>query len=399
MDMYRPRLLENTSSHRRSRSERFSHCLFPIALALVCFMLLPSAHAKRAKGIKLDRGNGNTGAGTGTLFSLTTGLNNTAVGFNALASNATPNFNTATGTAALASNTAGSDNTADGNNALNQNASGNGNTATGSNALFNNATGDRNTADGSSALFHNATGRDNTAIGFQSLSTNINGTNNVALGSSAGFFITGDYNINIGIVGKPENGDESYTIRIGDPFINTDAYIAGIYGANAPGGSAVYVNSDGKLGINLSSARFKQQVQNMADASSGLLSLRPVTFRYKPEIDPHGIPQFGLVAEEVEKINPDLVARDAEGKVLTVRYDAVNAMLLNEFLKEHGKVQEQQAAIAQLESKLARQEKAMEAITARLKQQDSEIQKVRARLETGERPGERSAINRVRELR
>jgi hypothetical protein len=431
----KPTILRIRCFNSRALAKRNRLALLFAAFALACCLVLPKADAKKPrppKVPKIDLGRGNTAAGRAALVRLTTGVNNTAFGAYALLSNTTGNFNTATGINALVSNTGGEANTANGSDALNQNTfgmgntanganalfsnttgnfntangmqalasnitgtgntatgshaiatntTGTGNTANGSNALFSNTTGDSNTANGNNALFNNTIGLSNTAIGFQALSSNVKGNNNIAVGSNAGFYITGDYNIDIGNVGKPAHGGESYTIRIGDPSINTDAYIAGIYAANSAGGLQVYVNSDGKLGTNLSSARFKQEIENMDDESNVLLSLRPVSFRYKPEIDPNRIPQFGLVAEEVEKLNPALVARDAEGKVLTVRYDAVNAMLLNEFLKEHRKVQEQQAAIAQLQANLAQQQEMMKAVNARLQRQDSEIQQVRARLE------------------
>src|SRR5439155_12597256 len=179
---------------------------------------------------------------------------------------------------------------------------------------------------------------------------------------------------------------EHDTIRIG--IFQTSSFIAGIYGATASGGYPVYVNSDGQLATSSSSARFKQDIQDMGDASEILLSLRPVTFRYKPEIDPQGSPQFGLVAEEVEKANPDLIGRDAEGKVYTVRYEAVNAMLLNEFLKEHRKVEELKSAAAKQEALIARQQKEFQsAITQQRKdfqattaQQQKEIQVLMASL-------------------
>ena len=174
---------------------------------------------------------------------------------------------------------------------------------------------------------------------------------------------TGDDNICIGNVGVAGDGG---TIRIGESFIGA-TYIAGISGQTAPGGAAVFVNGDGKLGTSTSSARFKDEIKPMAEASEALFALQPVTFRYKKEIDPQGIPQFGLVAEEVEKVNPDLVIRDQEGTPHTVRYEQINAMLLNEFLKEHRKNEEQEATIARLE-------KQVEALTAGL-------QKVSAQLE------------------
>src|SRR4029079_5750228 len=163
--------------------------------------------------------------------------------------------------------------------------------------------------------------------------------------------------------------------------------IAGIFGANVDG-SQVFVNSSGQLGMTTSSARFKQDIQTMGGASTALLALRPVTFRYKPEIDPYGKSQFGLVAEEVEKVNPSLVVRDKEGKPCTVRYDAVNAMLLNEFLKEHKRVQEQQctiekqqSAVAQLKSTVAAQQESFAQQEAQIQALTSGLQRVSAQLE------------------
>src|SRR5262249_31418606 len=282
-----------------------------------------------------------------------------------------------------------------------------GNTANGHNALFNNTTGDFNTANGWSALSDNQTGRDNTAIGeealsfntigsentaigVQALADNQTGSNNIALGIQAGLNLsTGDNNIDIGNKGVKA---EASTIRIGTKEIQTATFIAGISGKTASGGVAVYVNANGKLGTTVSSARFKEQIKPMDKTSEAIHALKPVTFRYKQELDPEGIPQFGLVAEDVEKVNPDLVARDDQGKVCTVRYEAVNAMLLNEFLKEHRKVQEQEATIAQLKSTIAEQEtidanqqKQIEALTAGL-------QKVSAQVEL-QKPSRETVVN------
>jgi hypothetical protein len=188
------------------------------------------------------------------------------------------------------------------------------------------------------------------------------------------------------------------TIRIGEEFEvggQHSCYIAGISGKTVAGGAAVFVNSDGKLGTNTSSERFKDHIQSMGEASEAILALRPVSFRYKKEIDPHRIPQFGLIAEEVERVNPDLIIRDKEGKPLTVRYEQINAMLLNEFLKEHKKVEEQQATIAELKSAVAKheaagskqeaaialQQKQIQTLTASLNKQAAQIQKVSARVE------------------
>jgi hypothetical protein len=177
----------------------------------------------------------------------------------------------------------------------------------------------------------------------------LTGSNNIGLGYQAGQNLTtGNSNIDIGSLGVA--GDDS-TIRIGSG--QTQTFIAGISEATAASGIAVYVNSDGQLGTLTSSARFKQDIHSMDQASDVLLALRPVTFRYKPELDPHGLQQFGLVAEEVEKIDPDLVARDDQNRIHTVRYEAVNAMLLNEFLKQHRKVEEQGAEIEALKARSA----------------------------------------------
>jgi hypothetical protein len=292
-------------------------------------------------------GDSNTAIGESALFNNTTGSSNTANGAGALASNTTGEGNSANGFQALHSNTAGSFNTANGV-ALFSNTIGNENTATGWAALSANTSGYRNTANGNEALRHNNTGFLNTANGYQALLNNT-GSGNTALGYLAGSNLTtGNDNICIGNVGVAGDGG---TIRIGESFIGA-TYIAGISGQTAPGGAAVFVNGDGKLGTSTSSARFKDEIKPMAQASEALFALQPVTFRYKKEIDPQGIPQFGLVAEEVEKVNPDLIIRDQEGTPHTVRYEQINAMLLNEFLKEHRKNEEQEATIARLEKQV-----------------------------------------------
>jgi uncharacterized coiled-coil protein SlyX len=306
-----------------------------------------------------------------------------------------PNENTAEGEDALLNVLTGSNNTAVGFQALYYNTGGGANTATGSHALLNNTTALYNTAAGYAALYGNTTGSSNTASGSNSLYSNTTGANNIAFGFNAGQHLTtGSNNIDIGNDGI---AGESNTIRIGTLGTQTATYIAGIMGRTAPMGTPVFVNANGQLGTTPSSARFKDQIKPMDKASEAVLALKPVTFHYKKELDPQGIPQFGLVAEEVEKVNRDLVTRDAEGKVYTVRYEAVNAMLLNEFLKqhrafleEHRKVEEQgreaeeqQATIAELKSAVARQRKEMETVVAHLKEQDSKIQNVSAQVEMG----------------
>ena len=225
------------------------------------------------------------------------------------------------------------DNTAVGANALSANTTAVANTANGSQALFTNTTGNDNTADGADALYHNTTGTYNTANGFAALLGNTTGNNNTALGVLAGVNVTTANNV----------------ICIGTDGANVSdsCYIGSIFGQTSSGGTAVVINSAGKLGTTTSSRRFKDDIKPMEQASEALFSLKPVTFRYKKGIDPQGIPQFGLVAEDVDAVNPDLVVRDKEGKVYTVRYDAVNAMLLNEFLKEHRKKRGTEATIAQ----------------------------------------------------
>ena len=228
------------------------------------------------------------------------------------------------------------------------------NTATGDYALFNLTTGTRNTAIGFWALNTNTTGGKNTAIGFQALVDNTTGNNNIALGYAAGIFTAGDNNIHIGNVGT----EESDTIRIGTVAgrgirdFQSNTYIAGISGVTIAAGLPVMIDANGHLGSTTSSERFKDEVKPMDKASEAILALKPVTFHYKKEFDPDGIPQFGLVAEQVEKVKPDLVARDKEGKPYSVRYDQVNAMLLNEFLKEHKTVQEQGETIARLQKQI-----------------------------------------------
>ena len=376
--------------------ECFRGCLL-IALAICCFALAPTARADDddrgngntsegafALGNLLSTGSNNTANGYAALYTLTTSHGNTATGYAALYSNTTASDNTATGVDALFSNTTGSNNMANGYAALYSNTTASDNTAVGYQALQSNTTGPRNTANGFQALNGNTIGYNNTAVGYQALVNNTTGINNVALGTLAGENLTTGSNNNIDI-GSGGIAGESQTIRIGN--VQTKTFIAGIHGVTVTG-TAVVVNSSGQLGVAPSSQRFKAEIKPMDKASEAILALKPVTFRYKKELDPGGIPQFGLVAEEVEKVNPDLVVRDAEGKVFTVRYEAVNAMLLNEFLKEHRKVegqdrtvQEQKAAITQLKSAVTKQEativqqqKEIEALTTGLQKVSDQLE-------------------------
>jgi Chaperone of endosialidase len=354
---------------------------FPLtALALASFALSPTA---RAVDPAPDGGypNGNTAEGDSALLDLTTGEYNTAVGAGALLSTTTGYSNTATGFEALEYNTTSSGNTADG-----------------FSALANNTTGSYNTAIGNDALAFNATGSENTAIGDGAMNQNNTGSGNIAIGKIAGLKITsGNNNIDIGNQGV---AGESSTIRIGGKTVHKNTYIAGINGVTVAGGVGVVIDSLGHLGTITSSERYKDAIQPMDKASEAILALRPVTFRYKRELDPAGIPQFGLVAEQVEKVNPDLVARDEAGKPYTVRYEAVNAMLLNEFLKEHQKVEEQNGKIGEQAGLLKAQDGKLEKLEATVTQlqltlaeQAARIQKVSEQLAVGQ-SGPRVAANR-----
>jgi len=323
----------------------------------------------------------NTAHGALALYSNTTGGNNTASGFEALFSNISASNNTAVGDQALYSNTIGGQNTANGYQALYANTSGFYNTANGYQALFLNTDANWNTAYGYQSLYSNRNGQDNTASGYQALYSNINGgdnladgwqalysnttgNNNIAIGDFAGGNITtGTGNIEIGTDG---NVNESYVIRIGRQGIQDSAFIGGIYGTTLASGVPVYVSSDGQLGTFTSSARYKQNIQNMSDTSDVLLALHPVTFQYKPEIDPQGTPQFGLIAEQVEKVDPELVIHDQEHGIYTVRYEAVNAMLLNEFLKQHHKIEAQHRKMEEQNSEIQYLKQQNESLARRL---------------------------------
>jgi trimeric autotransporter adhesin len=325
--------------------------LTTLLLTLACFGLASTVPAVVPAPDGGYAGN-NTSEGTAALFSLTSGIDNTALGFKALYHNSTGSHNSAEGFGALFGNTGG-----------------NYNTASGDSALLTNTSGRYNTADGYSALYRNNTGISNTAIGVGALLNNTSGSSNTALGINAGTGVT--------------TASGVICIGVGGANVPNSCFIGNIYGKMAGFGTAVYVNSGGQLGTTNSSRRFKDDVKPMDKASEALLTLKPVTFHYKKEVDPDRTPQFGLVAEEVEKVNRDLVIRDADGKPYTVRYEAVNAMLLNEFLKEHRKVEELKSTIAKQEAIVAKQQKQMEAFAAQLKEQASQIQKVSAQVEMG----------------
>ena len=339
-------------------------------------------------------GGDNTANGELALFSNTEGDWNTAVGVRALFSNASGSQNTANGYQALSLNTTGNDNTATGFVALFSNTEGTGNTAMGVEALNSNTTGSENCAVGAAALASNTTGSDNTATGNRALNGNTTSSSNTAVGDSALFLSTGQGNTALGAGAGTSVATANNVIAIGHPGANVSdsCYIGNIFQAPVDPGSAVFVviDSNGKLGTFASSKRFKEEIQPMDKASEALLALKPVTFRYKHyEKSPL---QFGLIAEEVAEVNPYLVARDKNGEIYTVRYDQVNAMLLNEFLKEHKKVEEQgceinkqKMTITQLgstiaeqherfESKVAQQERQIEALTSGLQKVSAQIE-------------------------
>ncbi len=323
-------------------------------------------------------GSGITAVGDQALSKNTTGNDNTGVGLFALANNTTGTFSVAVGDNALAGNTTGGGSVGVGYTALSTNETGSGNVAVGFGAMSLGTSGDYNTAIGNGAMsFSN--GSENTALGDSAMN-HASGSSNIAIGRSAGLNMAGDNNIVIGLyagqnlttgannieIGHEGMARDANMIRLGDPGTQKKTFIAGISGTTVPNGVAVMVTSKGQLGVATSSARYKEKIQPMKDASEAILSLKPVTFRYKKELDPENTPQFGLVAEDVAKVDPDLVAKDEQGKPYTVRYEAVNAMLLNEFLKEHRKVEQAETKLTDQASKIERLESELEEMSARL---------------------------------
>jgi hypothetical protein len=343
-----------------------------IPLLLGCFALLPRAQAVGPDTEGSIAGS-NNGEGIGVLVSRTTGIWNTGSGLEALNHLTGGNQNTATGVRALFNDTNGGFNTATGVYSLYGNTTGFFNSATGAYSLANN-TGSNNTANGYSALYFNTTGADNTATGHAALYRNTTANGNTALGFQAGSNqTTGGNNIYIGDLGF--DGEFNVIaiggIPAGDAYQVT--YIGGIFGTTTFNPAIpVLIDDNGQLGTVSSSRRFKKDIKSMDKASEAILALNPVTFHYKTGAG--GTLQFGLIAEEVAAVNPDLVVRDNNGEIYTVRYDAVNAMLLNEFLKEHHKMQEQGATIAELKKEIAN-------LTATVKEQATQIQKVSAQIE------------------
>jgi len=405
---------------------QYKTTILPLLIAgvLACFGRLPKAEAvvpapdggyrggNTAEGqdalFRLTTGGFNTAAGWLSLRSITTGSFNTAIGAGTLFAN-TADQNTATGAGALLSNTTGSQNTANGAFALFSNTEGNFNTASGDGALFSNTTGYGNTATGTAALNGAGDGAaENTANGAFTLSSNTTGSFNTATGYQALFNNAGDSNTAIGRAALASNttgtGNTALGFGAGDNVTTASNVIcigASISGANVSNtcfignirdvttanndAIPVVIDSAGQLGTRSSSRRFKKEIKPMDKASEALLALKPVTFHYKT--DATDTRQFGLIAEEVAEVNPDLVVRDKDGEIYTVRYDAVNAMLLNEFLKEHRRNEEQEATIAQLK-------KEMETVVARLKEHDSKIQRVSTHIELSGAVGQTALNNR-----
>ena len=388
-----------------------------ILLTITCLGLLPQMQAVVPPP---DGGypGGNTAEGQAALLSLINGTYNTAVGLFSLRGNTIGNLNTAvgagtlliniadqntaTGAGALLSNTSGELNTANGTFALARNTTGNLNNAFGWNSLASNTIGVRNIAIGGATLSANTIGNDNTAVGANSLSMNMQGIQNTAVGVAALLLSTGSNNVALGYTAGISVTTANSVIAIGSAGANVDnsCFIGNIRGITTVNNDAipVVIDSAGQLGTMSSSRRFKKDINPINEDSEAILALKPVKFHYKS--DKTNRPEFGLIAEEVAKVNPDLVVRDANGEIYTVRYDAVNALLLNEFLKERRKVEKQQAAITELKSVVAQQQKDFQAaiteqrkdFEARCKQQDAIIQRVSAQLELN-RPRTRTVTN------
>ena len=377
-----------------------------ILLVVTFFALSPMAQAVMPAP---DGGypGGNTAEGQAALLSLTTGTYNTAVGFLSLRSNTEGQFNTAIGAAALLanggdttvgegiqntatgagallsntagafnsahgafalfSNTEGDQNTACGTLALSSNTTGTGNTAIGDQALSRNTEGIFNTATGAGALFNNTTGNGNTATGEDALVSNSGGQNNTAFGAEAGQSLTtGSGNVFVGAGMDAVDGNEI-----------DHTYIRNINTTSVSGGNSDFVTVDlttGLLGHASSSRRYKEEIRPMNDASEALYQFKPVSYRYKKQIDPTQSLAFGLIAEDVAEVDTNLVAHNSQGRPESVHYEMVNAMLLNEFLKEHRKVQ-------QLEATIEEQKKGMQTVIAQLKEQAAQIQMVNAQIE------------------
>jgi hypothetical protein len=339
--------------------------IFPIVLLVGAILSVPAVQAQGFEDLYLGTNAGNPGSSTGNrntaigeeaLRSNTSGSDNTALGAEACYGNTSASSNTCIGSFALGSNTTGQVNTAVGSGALPSNTSGDANAAFGVNAMDFNTTGSSNTALGTLSLFSNSTGSYNTAVGANALA-NATGSSNIAVGRLAGNGITsGTNNIDIG---NSAPGNESNTTRIGNT--QTRAFLAGVNGVTVSSGVAVYIDSNGQLGTVTSSKRFKEDIESMGDVTADLMKLRPVTFHYKaPYDDGSRLLQYGLVAEEVAKVLPDLVQFDKQGKPFTVRYNAVNAMLLDGYQQQQQQIERQKAQIEDQEARIKRLEAVIE---------------------------------------
>ena len=326
----------------------------------------------------LSTGAWNTALGTFTLYSDTSGPGNTAVGTNGLYNNVTGGYNTAVGLNTLYENN-GANNCAFGSWALFSNTTGYNNCALGSSALNLNINGIDNTATGTDALVNNHSGNYNTAAGVNALFSNTTGSLNIALGYYAGGYVTtGSYNIYIGTDVRGAAGEVGHT------------YISNIKSTQQNLSPVTVDLTTGLLGHEFSSQRYKEDVKPMSEASEALFALKPVTYRYKKEIDKSQAIDYGFIAEEVAKVDPELAVRDGKGQIESVRYNAITAMLLNEFLKEHRKVQKQEVTIARLQSAARDQQKNFEFSLAKQKNQiealASSLQGVKTELEVTKRP-------------
>ena len=327
-------------------------------------------------------GEANAADGAFALFNNTEGSNNAANGFEALFTNRTGQNNTATGAQALffndgdPTNNEGSENSAFGNNALFSNTTGYANSAFGAGALGSNNSGSFNTANGFLALSVSfalgdgtvATGSNNTATGAFALGNITEGSSNTALGADAGSAVTTASNVIC--IGRIAGENIDHSCFIGNIYSNVQPVI----GINP---DYVTIDSNGRLGrsnLNGSSRRFKHDIQPMDKASEVIFALKPVSFRYNQEYDATQRLSFGLIAEEVEEADPDLVGRNRKGEPESVRYEQINAMLLNEFLKEHRKVPELQATAEE-------QQKRMQIVMARLEEQAADIQKIGSKID------------------
>ena len=362
--------------------------------------------------------SGNTAEGQNALFSLTSGGFNTAIGWVSLHSDTTASFNTGVGAGTLFRNN-GEENTAVGTGAMLTNFSGIRNTATGAFALFNTGSADNanrpsgelgsfNTANGNRALFNNTEGGVNTAVGYRTLISNTTGFANTAIGVDAlSDNSTGNSNIALGVFAGGVVSTANEVIAIGTPGqnVSNSCFIGQIYSNIQPqvgiDPDLVTITSNGRLGrANVSSRRYKHDIQPMHTASEAIYELKPVSFRYHKDYDQTQTIAFGLIAEEVAEVNSDLVGRNPKGQPESVRYEQVNAMLLNEFLKEHKKVEQQNrklenqdARIEQQEITIAQLKADVETLVARVAEQNSKIQRVSEKVELNKTAPQLAAVN------